>query len=128
MTTVRTLLARLAEADFDGAGALFADRVDWDIPGAAGLVPWIGPRRTGEEAAAFYRTLDDHLERDVFQVERVFADGDEAVVVGHLRAVARATGKAFATPFAIRLTVTDGRITRYLIVEDSHAVADAMRT
>ncbi|SDM54528.1 nuclear transport factor 2 family protein [Allokutzneria albata] len=122
---VETLFERIGKGDFAGAGELFAEEVDWDIPGATDVVPWIGLRRTGAEAAAFYTTLDDYLERDVFEVERLFVDGDEAVAVGHLRSVVRATGRAIATPFAIRITVREGRITRYLLLEDSHAVATA---
>jgi uncharacterized protein len=124
--TVEELFARIAAGDLDGAGGLFADEVDWDIPGATEIVPWIGRRRTGAEAAAFYATLDDHLERDVFEVERLFVDGDEAVAVGHLRSIVRAGGGLIETPFAIRITVTGGKITRYLILEDSYRVATAV--
>ncbi|MFF5993053.1 nuclear transport factor 2 family protein [Prauserella flavalba] len=125
--TVDALFARLARGDLAGTRALFADHVDWDIPGATGIVPWIGRRRTGDEAAAFYATLDEHLERDIFEVERVFVDGEHAVATGHLRSVVRTTGRVIETPFTIQLTVVGGRITRYLILEDSHAVAEAAR-
>ncbi|WP_080931314.1 nuclear transport factor 2 family protein [Xanthomonas arboricola] len=36
---------------------LFADDVDWDIPGDSQSVPWIGPRQGHEGVAAFYRDL-----------------------------------------------------------------------
>ncbi|GLY67692.1 nuclear transport factor 2 family protein [Amycolatopsis taiwanensis] len=125
--TVDALFSRIAADDFAGAGELFADEVDWDIPGATEIVPWIGRRRTGVEAGEFYAGLDDYLERDIFEVERIFVDGDEAVAVGHLRSIVRATGGVIETPFAIRMTVTAGRITRYLILEDSYRVATAAK-
>ncbi|ASR36437.1 hypothetical protein BAY61_17090 [Prauserella marina] len=117
----------VAEGDFAALRALFADEVDFDIPGATGVVPWIGHRTTGEAATEFYTTLDDHLERQLYVTEHVFADGEHAVLVGHLRSKVLATGRLIETPFSLRLTVSEGRINRLLMLEDSHLVAEATR-
>ncbi|MEU3270430.1 nuclear transport factor 2 family protein [Saccharomonospora sp. NPDC006951] len=117
----------VAGGDFAALRALFADEVDFDIPGATDVVPWIGRRTTGEAATEFYTTLDHHLERQFYETEHVFADGEHAVLVGRLRSKVLATGRLIETPFSMSLTVSEGRITRLLMLEDSHLVAEATR-
>ncbi|SFQ56263.1 hypothetical protein SAMN05421810_109229 [Amycolatopsis arida] len=118
---------RLADRDQAGLVALFADEVRWDIPGATDLVPWIGPRTTRAEVAEFFATFDDYIARDRFTVHRIVADGQDAVALGELRSRVRATGQLIESPFAIHLTVADGKITRYVLLEDSWRVAEAAR-
>ncbi|WP_158884163.1 nuclear transport factor 2 family protein [Amycolatopsis anabasis] len=125
---VTDFYARLDAGDVPGAAALFAERVDWNIPGATEHVPWIGPRKSRAEVAEFFRTLDrDYLERDHFTVEKILVDGPDAIAVGHLRSTVLATGRVIESPFAVRFTVEDGRITKYLMFEDSWRVAEATR-
>ncbi|RMX04220.1 hypothetical protein D8I35_15605 [Corticibacter populi] len=105
--------------------ALFAEAVDWDIPGDLAAVPWIGPRRGRDGVAAFYRELVTRIEPVRFEVQRVLADGETAVALGELASRVRATGRVIETAFAFELTVRQGQIVRYRMLEDSHAVARA---
>lgn len=59
------------------------------------------------------------------RVDTLLVDGTEAVLTGHLSGTVRATGKTFEGPFALRLTVTDGRITRHHLYENSLSIAQA---
>ncbi|WP_216204863.1 nuclear transport factor 2 family protein [Amycolatopsis aidingensis] len=107
--------------------AYLADTVHWDIPGATGIVPWIGRRSGKAEAAEFFARFGDYLEPDRFEVHRIVADGPHAVAIGELRSRVRATGRVIESPFAFDLTVHDGLITRYVMFEDSWRVAEATR-
>lgn len=104
---------------------LFTEAVDWDIPGDLETVSWIGPRRDRESVAAFFRELAERIEPRDVKVRRILADADTAVVLGDLESLVRATGKLIRSPFAYDLTVRSGRIVRYRMLEDSHAVARA---
>ena len=104
---------------------LFADEVDWDIPGDLAAVPWIGPRRDREAVAAFYRELASQVLPVRFEVQKILGDGETAVAFGDLASQVRATGRFIESPFAFVLTISDGKITRYRMLEDSHAVAAA---
>jgi ketosteroid isomerase-like protein len=104
---------------------LFAEDVDWDIPGDLDAVPWIGPRHSREGVGTFYRELAARLAPERFEVQRILADDDTAVALGGLASRVKATGRLIETPFAFVLTVRDGRIVRYRMLEDSHAVAVA---
>jgi uncharacterized protein len=133
MSTARTravvqdFLARFAAGDPAHLTELFAEHVDWQVADNPG-VPWIKPRRTRADIAAHYADLAAHTipEHADATVEAVIVDGTEAAITGRLSGVARATGRAFHTPFALRVTVgPDDRITRMHIHEDTRAVAAA---
>ena len=53
-------------------------------------------------------------------------DGEDAVVMGHVSQRLKSNGRAFTTPFALHLSISDGLITRYHVYEDSLTVAEAV--
>ncbi|MFC3454276.1 nuclear transport factor 2 family protein [Amycolatopsis speibonae] len=126
-STITELFRRVSTGDADGATELFADTVAWDIPGATELVPWIGPRRNRAEVREFYDLLDKGLAKGRFDVERVLVDGPHAVAIGRLLSTIRNTGKVIDSAFTIEFEVNDdGLITKYLLLEDSWHVANAV--
>jgi ketosteroid isomerase-like protein len=119
------LVARLA-GDTERLVALFADEVDWllaENPAA----PWIRPRSTAAECAAQFTELMKHTvpEDARASIDTFLVDGTDAVLMGHVSGTVRATGKAFEGPFALRLTVENGRITRHHLYENSLSIAAA---
>ncbi|RST16483.1 ketosteroid isomerase [Streptomyces sp. WAC05374] len=119
------LAARLA-GDTARLVTLFADRVDWMLAENP-AVPWIRPRSTAVECAAQFTELMEHTvpEDARASVDTFLVDGTDAVLMGHVSGTVRATGKSFAGPFALHLTVEDGRITRHHLYENSLSIADA---
>jgi len=100
----------------------FAQNVDWDIAGDTATVPWIGARRGREAVAGFFRDLRRDNDPQRFAIRRILADGDVVVVVGDLATRVKATGRLIETEFALDITVRDGLIVRYRLIEDSFAV------
>nr|WSW71098.1 nuclear transport factor 2 family protein [Streptomyces sp. NBC_00995] len=119
------LAARLA-GDTERIASLFADEVDW-LLAENPVVPWIRPRSTAAECAAQSAELAAHTvaEDARASVDTFLVDGGDAVLMGHLSGTVRATGKSFAGPFALRLTVEDGRVTRHHLYENSLSIAEA---
>ncbi|GGQ18707.1 ketosteroid isomerase [Streptomyces mutabilis] len=123
---VDAFLAARVAGDTARLVGLFADEVDWllaDNP----TVPWIRPRSTAAECAAQFTELMEHTvpgEARV-SVDAFLVDGADAVLTGHVCGRVRATGKTFEGPFALRLTVEDGRITRHHLYENSLSIAEA---
>ncbi|MES9510096.1 nuclear transport factor 2 family protein [Streptomyces sp. NPDC000609] len=124
--TVQRFLALRLAGDTAGLTALFADDVDW-LLAENPAVPWIRPRSTAAECAAQFTELTDHSvpEEARASIDTVLVDGADAVLMGHLSGTVRATGKSFEGPFALRLTVEDGRITRHHLYENSLSIAQA---
>lgn len=119
------LAARLA-GDTERLAALFAEEVDW-VLAENPAAPWIRPRSTAAECAAQFTDLMEHTvaEHARASVDTFLVDGTEAVLMGYLSGTVRATGKPFEGPFALHLTVEDGRITRHRLYENSLSIAAA---
>ncbi|RBQ17938.1 hypothetical protein DP939_21425 [Spongiactinospora rosea] len=106
---------------------LYAERVDWRVSWPMAehpRVPWIRPRATRAEVADHYATFAAHCVGEV-SIDRIFVDGQDAVITGTSTQQVTSTGRRFSMTFALHLTVQDGRITRHHMYEDSLAVAEA---
>jgi uncharacterized protein len=122
--TVGEFMRRFGAGDLDGVAELFAELVDLRIPGAD-HVPWTGCRSTHAELVEFFTIWAGALKAPNLAVSQVLFDGADAVVLGNITSTVKATGRPFDTPFALHLTVKDGRLTRYHLYDDSHAAAAA---
>ncbi len=88
-------------------------------------MPGIG-RKAGRSAVAdFIRGLRSLTEPVKFDVQDVLASEDRAVIVGELATRIKATGKMIESAFAIILTVSDSKISRFQMLEDIFAVSPA---
>ena len=117
-----------AGADADEIAALFSVDVQFEVPGDVGALPWIG-RKSGRRAASdFIRDTSRLIEHVRFDVQGILTDQDRAVIVGELTSRVNATGKVIESPFALILTVSEGKITRFQMLEDSFAVSQAARS
>ncbi|MBT2400544.1 nuclear transport factor 2 family protein [Streptomyces sp. ISL-100] len=123
---VQEFLAARMAGDTGRLVALFADEVDW-LLAENPVVPWIRPRSTAAECAAQFTALMEHTvpEDARASVDSFLVEGTGAVLMGHLSGTVRATGKSFEGPFALHLTVEDGRITRHHLYENSLSIAEA---
>ncbi|MEN4966820.1 nuclear transport factor 2 family protein [Brucella intermedia] len=119
------LAARLA-GDTERLVALFADEVDWQLAQNP-VVPWIRKRSAATECAAQFIELMEYTvpEHARASIDTFLVDGSDAVLMGHISGTVRTTGKSFDGPFALHLTVVEGRITRHRLYENSLSIAEA---
>ncbi|WP_342235412.1 nuclear transport factor 2 family protein [Inquilinus sp. OTU3971] len=121
----RYIAAMRSDATPEAVASLFTEDADWDIPGAVDRVPWIGRRHGRAGAADFVRALWDGIEPIRFDVTAIAAEGDRAFAAGTLESRAKRTGRIMRSDFVIDATVRDGLISRFRLLEDSFAVAEA---
>lgn len=125
---IKEMLSRFGSGDHQGAAALFAETVDWQLSWPDGdNPPWIRDRTTRAEMAEHFRTLSTLMTPNGhgFVIGHVLVDGPHAVVAGRSSQRVNATGRSFELMVALHMTVEDGLITRYHVYEDSLAVARA---
>ena len=121
-------LAKLGDgAPPEEIAELFSADLDWNIPGDSGVLPWIG-HKTGRGAVVdFVRDSRQMIERLGFEVHDVLASEERAIIFGELSFRSKSTGKTIEQAYAIVLTIKGDKIIRFLMLEDSFAVANAAR-
>jgi uncharacterized protein len=124
--TLAELLNRLSRFEPEPVAELFAETVDWDVPGDE-RVPWTGRRSSRDEVAGYFETLWSVCDTAQANnaVSQLLVDGADAVVLGVFTQTIRASGRRFSTPVALHVTVEDGLITHLRLYEDSYTVARA---
>jgi ketosteroid isomerase-like protein len=111
----------------DTLAAMFAEDLRFEIQGDDGVLPWIG-RKTGRQAAAdFFRQIRLLTEPVKFEVEDILGSPNRAVIVGELVTRIKSSGKENHTQFAIILTISGDKITRFQMLEDSFDLSRTVR-
>jgi ketosteroid isomerase-like protein len=105
----------------------FSEDVLFEIQGDEGVLPWIGRRRGRSAVADFLHGIRTKTEPVRFDITEILASDARAVIVGKLATRIKATGKMIESDIAIILTVKDGFIARFQMLEDSFAVSAAAR-
>jgi ketosteroid isomerase-like protein len=106
---------------------LFSENLEWEIAGDTGALPWLG-RKSGRAAITdFVNDSRAMIERINFEVHDILSGDNRAVILGSLSSRLKRTGKTVRTDFAIVLTVANGEIVRFQMLEDSFAVSQAAR-
>ena len=106
---------------------LFSENLEWEIAGDTGVLPWIGKKSGRAAVTDFVRDSRAIIERISFEVRDILANGERAVILGSLASKVKLTGETIKTEFAIVLTVANGEIVRFQMLEDSFAVSQAAR-
>jgi ketosteroid isomerase-like protein len=111
----------------DALAVMFAEDLRFEIQGDEGVLPWIG-HKTGRQAAAdFFRDIRTLTEPVQFEVEDILASANRAAIVGHLATRIKSSGKIVNTQFAIVLTISGDKITRFQMLEDSFDLSRTVR-
>ena len=116
----------IAQKDSDAVISMFTDNIYWYIVRSEKL-PWTGRwNKKAEIATALELLFNAHAEgTDQLEMDHNFIDGNEAAVFGKISRQVRATGKIFTATFCQRFTIKEGKITRFLMLEDTPEILKA---
>jgi ketosteroid isomerase-like protein len=106
---------------------LFSENLEWEIAGDTGVLPWIGQKSGRTAITDFVNDSRAMVERISFEVHDILAGDHRAVILGSLASKLRRTNKIMKTDFAIVLTVANGEIVHFQMLEDSFAVSQWAR-
>lgn len=123
---IQRFFKSLSERNLDELTKLFADKVDWYIPGDESKAAWLGRRSCKQEVAIFYELLWKNTEPVSVKIESVLIDNNQAVIVGEFSTRMLQTGKTVDSLFFIHITIQDNLIVKYRLLEDSLAVAKSL--
>lgn len=125
-STVQKFLQYVSQQDLKNLLPLFADKVDWHVPGDEGNVLWLGRRKNIQGISDFYEMLWKNTEPVSVNVEDIFINGENAVIAGDFSIKMLQTNTVVDSLFFIKMTIKDGKIVKYRFLEDSHAVSSAL--
>lgn len=121
LQTVRKIYEAFIAGNLQGILKPLANNVDWRIMGHYEKVPWAATWQGREALERYFGILAKALEIEVFQPDEFLVDGDNVVVLGHERMVARATGRLVEASWAQVWTFREGKVIRYREYSDSAA-------
>lgn len=116
----------LGAKDAAGVAELFAENIDWYVPGSDKL-PWTGQRSKKHDVPEYLHTMWSAFEpgKSIVKVHTIMIDGEHAAVFSTFSHTAASTGRPFETPTAMHFTIRDGRIVTMHLYEDTAAVGQA---
>ncbi|WP_185210447.1 nuclear transport factor 2 family protein [Sphingobacterium mizutaii] len=106
---------------------LFADMVDFDLPGHKEKFPWTGKRQTKKEVEDYFKVLYQNIKSLKFDVEYIAINGENAVAVGQLSSVILKYNKVFNAQFVNIFKIRNGKIVKYHFMEDSYRLNEEMK-
>nr|WP_067058088.1 nuclear transport factor 2 family protein [Mucilaginibacter sp. L294] len=124
-TSVKYFTA-LSERDLEKVIVLFADELDWFIPGNKTIAPWLGQRKTRSEVEDFFRLLWQKTEAISGVINHMATDDNVVIISGSFKTRMLDTGKIFDSLFFAEITVVDGLIVKYRLLEDSFGLVQAL--
>lgn len=124
---VQDFLRHLTNRDLDRLIHLFAEKVDWYIPGNEALAHWTGRRYSRQDVKHFYELLWSQTESLTAQIDLLLVEDNQVVITGEFSTRMLATDQLVHSLFCIRLSVKDGQIVWYRLLEDSYAVSESLQ-
>jgi len=124
--TVRDIYAAFAEGRIADILATLGDDVTFIQPGGADI-PWSGTWKGPAGVGDFFARLAAVADTRRFEPEQYLESGETVVALGQWAAIARATGKPFASSWAMTWKFKDGKVDFYEALEDTSVIAKAFR-
>jgi uncharacterized protein len=118
---VKDGFAAYARGDMQGLLALFAEDIEWIVPGEG--LPFAGTYRGLAEVAGFFQKISEMLEVSLFEPREFVAQGDRVLVVGFERETVKATNRTFEEHWVFAFTFRNGKVTNVREYFDTLALA-----
>jgi uncharacterized protein len=118
---VKDGFAAYARGDMQGLLALFAEDIEWIVPGEG--LRFAGTYRGLAEVAGFFQKISEMLEVSLFEPREFVAQGDRVLVVGFERETVKATNRTFEEHWVFAFTFRNGKVTNVREYFDTLALA-----
>ena len=123
---VESFFKYLSERNLEELIKLFSDNIDWYIPGDESKAPWLGRRNNKQQISEFYKLLWENTEPISVTVDNILIDKDTAIIAGDFSTRMLQTNKTVNSLFFIKITIQNGLISKYRLLEDSLEVSKSL--
>jgi len=107
--------------DRAGLVDLLADDVRWEVAGAPDILPWAGTSEGPQAVLAWFGTLNEQMDYERFELEKIVGDGDTVVEIVQAAGRARGTGRPFESEIVRIWTFRRGKAVRVRSYYDTAA-------
>jgi uncharacterized protein len=114
--------AAIGRGDMQGLLALFAEGIEWIIPGEW---PLAGTHRGHAGAAGLFQKAFEMVEMSFLEPREFVAQGDRVLVAGFSKGRVKGTNRTFEDHWVFALTVRNGKVTNIREYIDTLALARA---
>jgi len=122
---IQGLYAAFATGDIPAVLGLLADNISWtEAEGFPYAGTFVGPNAVLENV---FMKLGSEWDGFASVPEELITEGDTVVALGQYSGTCKATGKAFASPFAHIWKMRDGKVHTFRQITDTVLVQAAMR-
>ena len=123
---VQEAYAAFGRGDIPALMNTLSPNVQWDpVIGAGPNVPTRGRRTGPQEVGKFFEQLGNAVDFKRFEPRQFVAEGDTVAVLGFYDAVAKPTGRPFASDWVMVFTLSEGKISRFQEFTDSLGLTNA---
>lgn len=120
---VQDAYAAFGRGDISALLGYMTEDIQWQpVIGTAKHVPFSGERTGKTGVADFFKQVAESEDFQQFEPREFIAQGDMVVALGRYRATAKATGRSFASDFAMVFTLKGGKVASFREFTDSAAV------
>lgn len=123
---VKLFMENLMSRNLDKLLELFADKVDWYIPGDQHKASWVGRRSSKQEIKEFFELLWADTEPLDASVQKIFTDDQHIAIVGDFVTRMLRTNTIVNSPFSIYIKIENNVIAYYRLMEDGFQVSQAL--
>jgi hypothetical protein len=126
LETARQIYVDFGKGNIPGILAQLAEDVVWEEGAIDHGVPWLRPGRGKGHVAEFFSVVGRELDIAKFEAKQFFVAGNEVIVLCHMRATIRSTGKVLDDAYELhhwrfaRNGKDDGKVVGFRHVVDSH--------
>ena len=120
---VKDAYAAFGRGDIQGLLALFAEDIEWIIPGEGW--PLAGTYRGHAGVAGLFQKVSEMLEISFLETREFVAQGDRVLVVGFSGGRVKGTNRTYEHHEVIAFTVRNGKVTNVREYIDTLALARA---
>jgi uncharacterized protein len=121
---VKQAYSSFAQGNIPAILDVLSDNIEWELPASAN-VNFAGTFKGKEQVLHFFQSIAEENEFKEFTPEKFLADGNDVVVLGHLEATAKPTGKTSANKWAHYWELKDGKAVKHCEYVDTAEIRDA---
>ena len=123
---VRRYFSALGERNIEMILRLIPEQLDWYVPGNETIAPWLGVRKTRDEVRKFFELLWQNTVPIAAKIDHIVVDNTVVISSGSFETLMIQTGKTYKSLFFTEITIEDGLIVKYRLLEDTFGLVTAL--